>query len=32
MYAQILIEYNNKAIDKTFTYLIPKTLKDKIKV
>lgn len=32
MYAQILIEYNNKTIDKTFTYLIPKTLKDKIKV
>ena len=32
MHAQILIEYNNKTIDKTFTYLIPKTLKDKIKV
>ena len=32
MYAQILIEYNNKTIDKTFTYLIPEYLKDKIKV
>lgn len=32
MYAEILIEYNNKTIDKTFTYLIPSTLQDKIKV
>ncbi len=32
MYAEILIEYNNKTIDKTFTYLIPKTLENKIKV
>ena len=32
MYAEILIEYNNKTIDKTFTYLIPKLLKDKIKI
>lgn len=32
MYAEILIEYNNKTIDKTFTYLIPTILRDKIKV
>ena len=32
MYAEILIEYNNKTIDKTFTYLIPIILRDKIKV
>lgn len=32
MYAEVLIEYNAKAIDKTFTYLIPDTLKDTIKV
>lgn len=32
MYAEILIEYNNKTIDKTFTYLIPNTLKGHIKV
>lgn len=32
MYAEVLIEYNNKSIDKTFTYVIPNNLKDKIKV
>ena len=32
MYAEVLIEYNVKQIDKTFTYIIPKTLKEKIKV
>ena len=32
MYAEILIEYNNKTIDKTFTYLISTILRDKIKV
>ena len=31
MYADVLIEYNSKAIDQTFTYLIPLALKDKIK-
>ena len=31
MYAEVLIEYNSKAIDKTFTYLIPNSLKAKIK-
>ena len=32
MYAEILIEYNNKTIDKTFTYLIPSDLQTKVKV
>ncbi len=32
MYAEVLIEYSAKAIDKTFTYIIPDRLKDKIKV
>ena len=32
MYADVLIEYSAKAIDKTFTYLIPDNLKDDIKV
>ena len=32
MYAEILIEYNNKTIDKTFTYLIPSNLQNKVKV
>ncbi len=32
MYADVLIEYNSKAIDQTFTYIIPASLKDKIKV
>ena len=30
MYAEVLIEYNSKAVDKTFTYLIPEDLKNKI--
>ncbi len=32
MYADVLIEYNSKAIDQTFTYIIPASLKDKTKV
>ena len=32
MYAEVLIEYSSKSIDKTFTYLIPEKLKEKIKV
>lgn len=32
MYAEVLIEYNAKSVDKTFTYLIPDKLKDKLKV
>ena len=32
MYAEVLVEYTNKAVDKTFTYLVPDNLKDIIKV
>ena len=32
MYADVLIEYNSKAVDQTFTYIIPETLKETIKV
>jgi primosomal protein N' (replication factor Y) len=32
MYAEVLVEYTNKAVDKTFTYLVPNNLKDTIKV
>ena len=32
MYADVLIEYNAKSIDKTFTYIIPHELKDIIKI
>ena len=32
MYAEVLVEYTNKAVDKTFTYLVPDNLKDTIKV
>src|SRR5574344_98611 len=32
MYADILIEYTNKAVDKTFSYIVPKEMKDIIKV
>ena len=32
MYADVLIEYTNKSIDKTFTYLIPNELINTIKV
>jgi len=32
MFADVLIEYNAKAIDQTFTYIIPDSLKDTIKV
>ena len=28
MYAEVIVEYNSKQIDKTFTYLIPQSLKD----
>ena len=31
MYAEVLIEYSAKAIDKTFTYIIPNHLKEDIK-
>lgn len=32
MYAEVLIEYSNKAIDKTFTYIIPSNLLSSLKV
>lgn len=32
MYAEVLIEYNAKTIDKSFTYLIPEKLKNELKV
>ena len=31
MYADVLIEYNAKAIDQTFTYVIPESLKNELK-
>lgn len=32
MYAEVLIEYSAKSIDKTFTYIIPNNLKEDIKI
>ena len=32
MYAEVLIEYSAKAIDKTFTYIIPDRLRNDIKI
>lgn len=32
MYAEVLIEYSAKSIDKTFTYIIPEILRNDIKV
>ena len=32
MYANVLVEYTNKAIDKEFTYIIPSALKDTLTV
>ena len=32
MYAEVLIEYSAKTIDKTFTYIIPENLKEEIKI
>ena len=32
MYADVLVELKAKQIDKTFTYLVPDNLKDKVKV
>lgn len=31
MYAEVLVQYGSKSLDKTFTYLIPDELKDKLK-
>lgn len=32
MYAKVIIEYGNKAVDKEFTYIVPEKYKDIIKV
>ena len=32
MYANVIIQYGNKAVDREFTYLVPNSLVDKIKV
>lgn len=32
MYAEVLIEYNAKAIDKSFTYIVPENLQQEIKI
>ncbi len=32
MYANVLVEYTNKVVDKEFTYMIPDDLKDKVRV
>ena len=32
MYANVLVEYTNKVVDKEFTYIVPAELRDKIKV
>ena len=32
MYANVLVEYTNKVVDKEFTYIIPDDLKDKVRV
>ena len=32
MYAKVIIEYGNKAVDKEFTYIITDNIKDKIKI
>lgn len=32
MYANVIIEYGNKAVDKMFTYIIPNEYRDKIKI
>ncbi len=32
MYAEVLIEYQTKSLDKTFTYLVPPDIMDRIKV
>lgn len=32
MYASVVIEYGNKAVDREFTYIVPKEYKDKIRI
>ena len=30
MYANVIIQYGNKAVDREFTYIVPDDFKDKI--
>jgi len=32
MYANVIIQYGNKAVDREFTYVIPLSFRDKISV
>ena len=32
MYANVIIQYGNKAVDREFTYMVPSSLVDKIRV
>lgn len=32
MYANVIIEYGNKAVDREFTYIVPVSLREKIKI
>ena len=32
MYANVIIQYGNKAVDREFTYIVPVSLRDKIKI
>ena len=32
MYANVIIQYGNKALDKEFTYIVPDSFKDKIRI
>jgi len=32
MYASVIIEYGNKAVDREFTYIVPEEYRDKIKI
>ena len=32
MYANVIVQYGNKAVDREFTYIVPFCLRDKIKI
>ena len=32
MYANVIIQYGNKSVDREFTYIVPECLRDKIRV
>ena len=32
MYADVIVEYGVKSLDRTFTYLIPEKFKNKLKI